>query len=198
MDLDYIPQPLLSAACMRAGLGRVTDIRAVRDMRKGVQYLAKYLAKGKGQRWARGVRRMQSSRGLRAPRVTEPETWEVELAPRFVRDTSHSELREAVRRRDDAARVELEAWHYDQRTKGEYRGQPSFDWKYKRGSLSQKGGTEPDSERSKRSDAAVPDGCDGATAGAARRPVPWSSLLHSLDLKKKCVTTFEVAQETVK
>lgn len=191
MDLDYIPQALLSAACVRAGLGRVVDIRPVKDMRGGVGYLAKYMAKAKGQRWGRGARRMQSSRGLTAPRAAAREGWRVHSI------TGHwwSASQDSPFDRKMMPRILADG---DPRVL--WVGSPSGataerSGGYKRAPLSKpRGGGAPDSERSKRSDAVVPDGCDGAAAGGVRRLLP-PSALHSFDLEKKCVTTPESAQE---
>lgn len=64
----YIPQKLLSGACERAGLGRVVDIRLIRNQ-GALRYLSKYLAKGLTAKWPRYARRVQSSI---APTISEP------------------------------------------------------------------------------------------------------------------------------
>ncbi len=65
LNVDYVPQAELSDACRRFGLGQITDIRAVQSAAMAAVYLSKYLVKASAQRWARHVRRVQSSRGLR-------------------------------------------------------------------------------------------------------------------------------------
>src|SRR5487761_1436464 len=45
LDVDYVPQRALSAACARFGLGRIPDIRAVKGQQRVNGYVTKYLTK---------------------------------------------------------------------------------------------------------------------------------------------------------
>lgn len=62
LDAKYVPQRALSQACERFGLGRVVDIRAVKDKRRLSNYVTKYLTKSSaGAAHPRYARRVQSS-----------------------------------------------------------------------------------------------------------------------------------------
>lgn len=228
-DLPYIPHELLKRWAVSAGLGEQVYIEALRDPDGGVGYamksLTSYMVKGRDLRWGKHVRRAQSSRGLGRPAAEHSERWPVALDAqnewnahlRSEVSAGKLDAAEAAKLRDAAVRSELEAWHYDQRTCGEFRAQGSFDWNNKRGSLPQKRGTEPDSGMPGQSLASVPDGFDGALGGRARRQPsvthlravwerweaeydrPWSvRALSSLDLEKNCISTLSEHQESVK
>lgn len=62
VESNYIPQPLLSEACVRYGLGRVVHIERIRHQTSAAHYLGKYLSKQNGA-MPRSSRRVQSSAG---------------------------------------------------------------------------------------------------------------------------------------
>jgi len=65
VNIDYVPQDELSDACKRFGLGKIVDIRACTSKEAAASYLSPYITKQAAQKWARSVRRVQCSRGLK-------------------------------------------------------------------------------------------------------------------------------------
>ena len=74
LDVDYVPQRALSNACARFGLGRITDIRAIKGQRSVNSYVTKYLTKSSSAAaHPRYARRCQSS--VRAVRAESDHLW---------------------------------------------------------------------------------------------------------------------------
>jgi hypothetical protein len=85
VDCDYIDQLELSARAERYGLGRVSDIRAVKSRTQCARYLAPYMVKGqRSPKTPRSARMFQRSRGLRPPREPGDQQWIIELITRSV------------------------------------------------------------------------------------------------------------------
>jgi hypothetical protein len=113
-NVDYIPQRELSDACERFGLGRVCDVRAVKSVHEAARYLSAYLSKAAAGTWPRLARRLQSSRGLAAPKVKNPEPWILEITRKRIERVSpyRHAVAEAIamdKRQWDNDRIEREA-----------------------------------------------------------------------------------------
>jgi hypothetical protein len=73
VDVDYVPQRVLSALAADCGFGPVCDVRAVQGTRRVVRYLGKYLFKAAGQWLPRYWRRVQSNCAMLARRAKTTE-----------------------------------------------------------------------------------------------------------------------------
>jgi hypothetical protein len=69
VDVNYVPQRVLSGLAAKCGFGPVCDIRAVQGARRVTRYLAKYLFKAAGVALPRYWRRVQSNCAMLARRA---------------------------------------------------------------------------------------------------------------------------------
>jgi hypothetical protein len=84
---DYIPKKKLREILVSCGLGKVCDIRRIRDRISVRHYLTKYLVKdvfAPGYSWPRYTRRVQHSLSPEARPPVEPGRWVFERKPKVV------------------------------------------------------------------------------------------------------------------
>jgi hypothetical protein len=233
-DLPFIEQKDLSRWAVEAGLGARVWVEECTDAKGGALYavkaLASYMSKGGSERYGRYARTWQSSTGLGRPKAAGDFLVEVIQAPERTRtyDPEKTFRADLNARKLASNLAEREVWAPELTTEAagvllvgfSEAERQAFDWSYKRAPLSNpRGGGAPDAGMPELSLASVPDGCEGALGGRARRHLseshlqsswrawradserPWGMLvaapplLSLLDLEKKCAATLDVEQE---